>query len=382
MDKDNNIMSKVYAVIFMIVTAVFYFVNDKMMLSMLYGVLAVIAVALVKWLVLLPFTEAKKAKSNNILFYEKCVANGVHDLNSEKNRKRAELIAKDLGCTNIGDLNAFFEKGKQLSLQNQSEVQQKKFYAHLEELAQKEKEDHAKLTQYANCTGNQKTIQILTSELNALTSRYDTLSNFSEKASSVMLEREKDWATAGGIASGIAGGAAGLATALNVQAENAEIRARNDRNRAMIAQAQMHLNQSGQVQAVAGQISAKRNLLDQEKLKLVADLPEDTILRHLRISQTTVTISDTGAFRVKATVGMPDTLIIFEDLSARIDGTIICTISQNGKAVGEAEMVLPLFGVHPSKKSVQVEGICLNGAVPNVPCSVSFSGRKLYAIEN
>lgn len=46
-------------------------------------------------------------------------------------------------------------------------------------------------------------------------------------------QNEKDWAVHGGIASGIAGPIAGIATAMNVQNENAQIRAYNEQVRKM-----------------------------------------------------------------------------------------------------------------------------------------------------
>ena len=41
------------------------------------------------------------------------------------------------------------------------------------------------------------------------------------------LEQEHDWAVMGGLANGLAGPGAGIATAVNAQIENAQIRARN-----------------------------------------------------------------------------------------------------------------------------------------------------------
>ena len=383
MDKEEKIRAHFYAGIFMIVTAVCYFGNDSLMLSMLFGILACAAVAIIKWVLFLPAKLAKDAKTRSIQFYEKCVENGIHDLDSEKNRKRAELIARELGCDESGDLQKLFEKGRELSLQAKAETERKVNNARIAQLAEQEKQAYAELTKYANCIGNEKTIRILSEEISALRSRYETLSNFGEKASSVLLEREKDWATAGGIASGIAGGAAGVATALNVQAENAEIRARNAQKTEMITNAQMYLDSSGKISNLSNQIANKQRILDKEKLKLVADIPAETIIQHLQFKKTSVEVSETGAFRVKTRISMKEPLIIYEDLSARIDGTLVCTVSQNGQAVGTAELVLPLYGVHPSNDSpIYVEGICLRGAIPNVPCTYSFSGQRLYAIEN
>ena len=383
MDKQEKIRAYFYAGIFMVVTAICYFSNDSLMLSMLFGALACIPVALIKWIIFLPAKMVKETKEKAIQFYDKCIANNIHALDSEKNRKRAELIARDLGCDDSGNLQKLFEKGRELSLQAKAETERKINNAHIAALSESEKEVHAQLTKYANCVGNEKTIRILSEELSALRSRYETLSNFDEKASSVLLEREKDWATAGGIASGIAGGAAGVATALKVQAENAEIRARNAQKTEMIGNAQMYLHSSGTISGLSNQIASKQRILEKEKLKLVADIPAETLIQHLIFDNTAVEVSETGAFRVKTQISMKNPLTIYEDLSARIDGTLICTVSQNGRPIGTAELVLPLYGVHPNNDTSKlVEGICLNGATPNVPCTYSFSGQRLYAIEN
>ena len=151
----------------------------------------------------------------------------------------------------------------------------------------------------------------------------------------------------------------------------------------MIGNAQMYLNSSGTISGLSNQIASKQRILENEKLKLVADIPAETLIQHLIFDNTAVEVSETGAFRVKTQISMKNPLTIYEDLSARIDGTLICTVSQNGRPIGTAELVLPLYGVHPNNDTSKlVEGICLHGATPNVPCTYSFSGQRLYAIEN
>ena len=151
----------------------------------------------------------------------------------------------------------------------------------------------------------------------------------------------------------------------------------------MIGYAQMYLHSSGKISDVSSQIASKQSILDKEKFKLVADIPAETLIQHLTFDKTVVEVSETGAFRVKTQISMKNPLTIYEDLSARIDGTLICTVSQNGHTIGTAELVLPLYGVHPNNDASKLaEGICLHGATPNVPCTYSFSGQRLYAIEN
>ncbi len=89
-----------------------------------------------------------------------------------------------------------------------------------------------------NCTGIEKRRKMLTVELERHKMRLEEARRkIDEGVSSSMairdsarIEKKADWAVAGGLASAVGGIGAGIAAAMNVQAKNAEIDARNARN--------------------------------------------------------------------------------------------------------------------------------------------------------
>ena len=148
------------------------------------------------------------------------------------------------------------------------------------------------------------------------------LENFGSTSPQLLSKKEKDWAVAGGIASGIAGGAAGVATALDIQAQNAEIRAHNNQVRTDAAKAQMYINSSGAIERLAGQIAEKQEELDKEKIKLVGKIAPEELVKKLTFADTKAEISEAGSVYVDVKISMQDRLMIYEDVVARIDGTV------------------------------------------------------------
>lgn len=69
---------------------------------------------------------------------------------------------------------------------------------------------------------------------------------------------------------------------------------------------------------------------------------------------------------------------IFEKVPAVVDGTISADLYQEGVKVGSALLVLPMMGIG---STTTIEGICLNGAKPNVPYEVKYTAYRLWAME-
>ena len=367
---------------------VFTLISDYIV-YILIGLAVLVIAFLIKVKVDAPKIKAKLKIERSIALYEACVDNGTFSLETEKDRRRAEIAAKELGIEATENLDEMFETGKGLSNKNpvkaaQLEKQRKENEerARLAKLREEEKEEYDKLTKYAGLEGNEKTIRMLSEEVEQLRKSQKAMTNMASDAASLLLERERDWAVAGGIASGLAGGAAGVAAALDAQAENAGIRARNAETMNMIAQAQAHLYTSGAIDRNAAKLQAQEKALEKERFKLYQKLPAEALDTHLSISDTSVSISDTGAFRVSANVEMTDSLIIFDNVPARIDGTLLCVLNQYGADIAEAQMVLPLYGLKPGQKEkISLKGICLNGANAKLPYTVKFKTDELYAIE-
>lgn len=314
-------------------------------------------------------------------FYYACVKNGVTSLDKEKDIKRAELIAKDYPVAYGLDIKEFFEECKALVENAENLKKENTANQELQALRNKEQAEYNSRMRYANCKGNEKTILNLTQELDQLINGYRQDSSFGKRASEHLLEREKDWAVRGGMASAIAGPVAGLAVAIDTQEKNAAIRERNNAKSAAITQMQMFSNSRAREKEEL--IKKTRERIATEKLKLTQELSDEIAREYLDITVDQVEFSKTGAFRINAIAKMIKPLIIFEDVHARIDGSLTCVLSQEGKIVGEAKMVLPLYGLSPEKVSqIKLTGICLSGVSEDKPYSAEFVFDNIWGIEN
>lgn len=206
------------------------------------------------------------------------------------------------------------------------------------------------------------------------------LENFGSTSTQLLSKKEKDWAVAGGIASGIAGGAAGVATALDIQAQNAEIRAHNNQVRTDAAKAQMYINSSGAIERLAGQIAEKQEELDKEKIKLVGKIAPEELVKKLTFADTKAEISEAGSVYVDVKISMQDRLMIYEDVVARIDGTVCAVVSKDGREISRVALVLPKYGISTGE-SCDVQGITLARVPYEENLAVTFTATNLYAIE-
>ena len=93
-----------------------------------------------------------------------------------------------------------------------------------------------------------------------------------------------------------------------------------------------------------------------------------------------VEVSETGAFRVTASLTAKQQLKMYEDVDAIVDGTILAHVYEDGQHVGTATMVLPKRGVS-SYGRVPVMGIGLSGAHPDKKQTVQFEAGNLWLIE-
>lgn len=314
-------------------------------------------------------------------FYEECKKNNIQDFNSEKNIARAEAIAKATGkWDDVTDYVAFYELGRKYSQELQEKVAAEEKQERVATLLAEEKKQSEELNKYADSTGNSKTVAILQAELSELISRRNTLKNFGKNSAQLLTQREKDWAVAGGIASGIAGGAAGVATALDVQAQNAQIRAHNDQVLTQAAQAQMYIDSSGAIGRLDSQIEQKQKELDAAKIKLVGKNAPEELLGKLTFTNTNANISESGSVRVSTKIEMPEELLIYGDVVARIDGTVWAVVSKDGREISKVALVLPKYGVINGNPQ-EVEGITVAGVPCEEDLTVIFTATNLYAIE-
>lgn len=320
----------------------------------------------------------KLAKELKIQFYKECVKTGINDLSSPAKKQKAELIAQRLGCTGYKSLETYYEESKRLSLDADSQAETEKKNTELSELRELEQKKYSTLTKYAHLVGRDKRVSILTDRQNEYRKEAADLRKYVDSAYRGSQQKEIDWATHGGIASGIAGGAAGVAVALDAQAKNAQIRARNEANlNALLPSAMVVLKNARTIEDKADALQADIN---DARIKLVSDTPKETVFNNLQIKTKEVSISKTGAFSVKASISLKENFTIFDNVPAVIDGTLSADFYQNSRRVGSAYLVLPEFGI-TNKRAVTIEGICLEGAVENEPYEIKYTPHLLWEME-
>ena len=313
-------------------------------------------------------------------FYDECVKNGIKSCKSEKEIQKATLIAQKMGLsfTNITDLFAESKQCKKNIEQEKKDAEREK---KRKEEIKEENQEYALLTRYADYSGREKRIAMLSDERKKYMEAAETLRS---GASALLLasqfkEKEGDWAIMGGAASALAGPAAGMATAVSAQAktaqENAQIRVQNQRNRELFAPvAATSFSGATQKEAAAKQLAEE---IEATKMKLVADDSQKACFERLRFEETKVSVSRTGTCTVKTIISV-DPFMIFDDVPAVIDGTIFAEIYDGDELLGTAQLVLPVYGV---KTVAKVTGMALFCGHAGGSYRVEFSSRCLWAME-
>lgn len=308
-------------------------------------------------------------------FYQKCKFEGITSLSSAINLQKATLIANALEINlDAITIEKLFEETQQ-KFDTEERLQKE---AKIKELRQEEQKQETAYAYYSDFTGRDKRIAMLTDRINAI--QEALTSNVSKKIDTLYMasqQKEHNWALAGGLVSGLAGGAAGVATALDLQAQNAEIRAQNQANAASFATVAIAMHEK-QNRLLRDREHYQAALID-AKMKLVFDIPETSIMENLTFDNVKVDISkDTGTFKVRAHVTVSDALKETEGRHTVIDGTVYANLIQNGECVGSAKLVLPLNGIRNEDDLI---GMCCGSADTSIPYTVEFAPYKLWIME-
>ena len=308
-----------------------------------------------------------------IAFYKACVNEGILSLKSEKDIQKATLIAQSKGLVDIPDINSLFAESEMLATEKEEDQRENA----LEDKRQEELQACNKLERYSGYTGRDKRIAMLCDLRNEALSGADALVSATTALVGATQQKEIDWATYGGIASGIAGPAAGVATALDIQAKNAEIRAQNKANINNLSSViTTSFDSAEKLQKEAERLARE---IEATRIKLVEDNDPSDYLSSIEFSDSKVEVSETGTCTVHTTAKLSEPYMIFDDVKASIDGVINADIYDDDNLIGSAEMVLPLYGVYTS--SVDLVGMALYCADPDKEYTVKFSVSKLWAIE-
>ena len=306
-------------------------------------------------------------------FYRACVTEGISDISKESGKQRLFLYAKREGIqgTNSQLIDAYLlgmdvatgsDKAERIRKQRQEEAEIKE-----------------KNRQYLNERGRNKRIRICRdkiAEQERIINACELERSGKAAGASSLMQKEKSWGTAGGIASGIAGPAAGIVAAASTQQQNMQIR---EYNQAVAGLAFMMDKQLADREYDA----KKEKERWEEKLKkvetaLVEMLDECELMKYLDISVKKQSLSETGAGRVCLSISYKKPLLIYEDAEAVVDGSIKVLLKDGEKTVGEGLLVFPFEGAGGVSWT---DVVCEPKETIPESFTVSFMPNVLWAIE-
>lgn len=320
--------------------------------------------------------------------YLDCKEAGITSADSRASIAKIKLIAENMGITcKESDLLELFNQAKE---DDDRKTKAEEVIA-AEQLKEEQKVEAEKAVEeskrYVNYVGREKLVQMCFDEATkyrAIEKKCIEDENYIKNAGDSLYrssrEKEHDWATHGGIASGIAGGAAGLATAMNIQQKNADIRARNDSLGYAIAgmqvQASAKVRERKQEAIRNAEIWEER--VKNAKQRLVENLPEDDLLIRLSPSVVKMTPNEIGTIDIEVKISSTPGLLIYDTVPAVVDGHIKAVFWNNDTRAGEAVLSLPYQGAirHTTLKSV-----FLPKDKSTTNYSVTFEPIDLWAIE-
>lgn len=336
------------------------------------------------------FEEKKRSEEHRqqlLNFYQMCQKVGLNAIQTEKDLQNATQIASTMQLGDI-DVKAFFLEASALIQKEREEKDEEarlRREARLEAIRTKERQKCAELEKFSDCSGREKRLAILRDQ-------YEKASNSAyqmSKASSVLTTplvstRDTDWAIHGGIANGLAGPGAGAATAMNIQRQNAENRARADAiNSAYVSSLvrsgvlDKASNAEKQYKSEAKKLLA---LIQDAETALVAEDSPDVCFNRLRFDEATVTVSKTGTCNVMTNAYLKNDFTIFNNIKATVDGTILAEICDGGNVIGCAKLVLPVWGTRKDAIAY-LEGMALFCGQPDKKYTVRLKAGNLWAME-
>lgn len=305
-------------------------------------------------------------------FFVECVLSEVHDFSKDKNKQRAQLLADKYNLKYPNGIEELFEQG----LNGHKVVSQRFVLNRLEEKRAEERQEFERLNKYSDLTGKAKRIAMLTdraAELRKEAKNQDQYANMLMRSGQ---QKERDWATWGGIADGIAGFGAGVSTAVDIQMQNMQIRAENEKRRQAALPGYMFMTNSAQGNRRNADEIMKE--IENFKLKLVSDESAAELMKKISFSNTDVLVSETGAAMICTSATLDPKFKIFDDVPAVVDGTIIAKIYDGDQLCGTAQLVLPMYGLG---QNIPLNGICIDCCKPGKNYTAKFTAKNLWAME-
>lgn len=305
-------------------------------------------------------------------FFVECVLSEADDFSKPKNKQRAQLLADKYNLKYPNGIEELYEQG----LNGHKVVSQRLVLNRLEKKRAEELQEFERLNKYADLTGKDKRIAMLTDRATELRKKAEEQARAASAFMQIGQQKERDWATWGGIANGIAGVGAGVSTALDVQAQNMQIRAENEKRRqAAIPVFSSLLDSSSSKHRDADAIMKE---IENFKLKLMSDEPSAELMKKISFNNTDVLVSETGAAKICTSATLDPEFKIFDDVPTVVDGTIIAKIYDGDQLCGTAQLVLPMYGLG---LNIPLEGICIDCCKPENKYTVKFTAKNLWAME-
>lgn len=328
-----------------------------------------------------PYPEAEE-------FFKQVRNAGIPNLDSKANVSRLLLYAKNNGIeTPKAEMIEQFNLGRQYVERQEAEELAQQESDRLEALREQEEELLEEYTYYADCTEQDKLIQICQDkiyEYEEIISQCEkdetSVRNGGEATYLLSYQKESSWAVHGGIASGIAGGAAGIAAAVDTERRNQQKRQQN----ANLASSIAALNVMQLDKIWERQRNAERELnrwkmkLEEAKVLLSEKLNQKDLLAMLHPSVASYEVTETGAVKIKVEMHSTPNLIIYDEITAVVDGSIKVLLKADDKVVGSAVCVLPYGGM---TRNASVDCICCNPKKKAKQYKFDFAPHNLWAIE-
>ena len=208
-------------------------------------------------------------------FFVECVLSEADDFSKPKNKQRAQLLADKYNLKYPNGIEELYKQG----LNGHKVVSQRFVLNRLEEKRAEERKEFERLNKYSDLTGKAKRIAMLTDRAAELRKEAKSQDQYAEMLMRSGQQKERDWATWGGIADGIAGFGAGVSTAVDIQMQNMQIRAENEKRRQAALPGYMFMTNSAQGNRRNADEIMKE--IENFKLKLVSDEPAAELMKKI-----------------------------------------------------------------------------------------------------
>lgn len=314
--------------------------------------------------------QAEKNKSDKIYLYKECVRLGIYELNSPQRIEKAKLIAQSRNIP-FKDIQILFNECRRLVEDDDSEKLQK--------TRQMEMNLKRQLEKYAEYTGRDKAITMLTDEKADCLAKADALKRGVNSAITLSQQKEQDWAILSGIANGLGGAGAAIGTAVDVQVKNAQIRAQNQANlKAMGPSLANALNKEIELRK-------KAELMDifirHAKSRFVAEMDMNSVFEKVAISTEKLEITESGSIMITASAKLKQEFYVFDNCRGSVDGTIKASVFDENREIGSALLVAPNNGIAGITYSSALHGIALCNGQKDKTYTVQYTPYKLWAME-